>query len=704
MKKLLVLSLTIIMLLQTLGGVVMAKDNNLILGKTAKIITGEPIENSYMLLGNEGKDVKLLTNGKYSSDTRFSNGSFYSFYRGGSREIVFELDELSAITGFSASFLVYNSAGIYLPRYCELYVSENGEDYMLAYSLTDSAKLDNGTQRLDKYKITDGARYKAKFVKFVFDVGVNVYCDELEVYGEEVNGTELPFSKDINSAADPKFDKGFEGLRDLVLIYCGYDYDKENNKKFDSVYVNATEEMLLPYVAYIDKNNNIVDTMFDSVAFMSLQGLCPSGGKLTYQKGSFNTMEDWITFADSVFSETYNMTALNNVVGQVKEKLNIPDYKFHVVVTLPFAYINPSKPFGDINGDGTVEYCKNLEDRKAIYEWYTTYILNRFDESEYENLSFGGFYWPHESITYFEKEGEVEIIKAVSDICKSKNTKFLWIPFYLAAGFETWKDIGFDTAYMQPNYITLDYSKEEMLIEFSETVKKHNMAVEMEIRWDAGNPSSANFEHDVNKYRAYLRYGAITGYMTEAAHAYYQNSAPGTFYTAAKSSNPTLRSIYDDTYKFIKGTYGLNFPVIKSEDGITETGKRYYGEIKILDKGNANGNLQFVFDKEAENGTVKISSRSGSFSYTPNEGFVGSDTFTVKAYDGVKYSEPITITITVTSSNGEVEQEESVDVSEPVEQPDDKNGKLAIALSIGAAALGAIAAVVITAKKKRKNK
>ena len=44
MKKLLVLSLTIIMLLQTLGGVVMAKDNNLILGKTAKITTGEPVK------------------------------------------------------------------------------------------------------------------------------------------------------------------------------------------------------------------------------------------------------------------------------------------------------------------------------------------------------------------------------------------------------------------------------------------------------------------------------------------------------------------------------------------------------------------------------------------------------------------------------------------------------------------------------------
>ena len=244
------------MLLQTLGGVVMAKDNNLILGKTAKITTGEPIENSYMLLGNEGTDKSLLTNGKYSPDSRFSNGTFYTFYRGASREIVFELDEASAVTGFSASFLANFGAGIYLPRYCDLYVSENGEDYMLAYSLESGAKLDNGSVRLEKLKITDGARYKAKFVKFVFDVGVNVYCDELEVYGEELNGSELPFSKDVDNSSKPQYDKGFEGLRDLVLIYCGYDYDKNNNKKYALCPTIGTKDIPPRYHPQFAKRRN----------------------------------------------------------------------------------------------------------------------------------------------------------------------------------------------------------------------------------------------------------------------------------------------------------------------------------------------------------------------------------------------------------------------------------------------------------------
>lgn len=702
MKKLLVLSLALLMIFQTLGGVAMAKDNNLILGKTAIIKTGEPVKYSYGLSGNDSEEPTLLTDGKYSPNTQFSNGSFHKFYRGATREIIFELDEMSAITGFSASFLVNNDAGIYLPRFCDLYVSENGEDYMLAYSLNDPTKISNVALRMDKYEMIDGARYKAKYVKFVFDVLVNVFCDELEVYGEEPNGTELPFSKDIEQSSKAEYDKGFEGLRDLVLIHCGYDYDKANNIKYESAYVNATEDMLLPYVAYLDKTQKITDTMFDSVLFISLQGLCPSGGKLYYQRGSYNTMEDWITFSESIFSETYNMGALDKVVAKVKKELDLPNYKFKVVVSLPYAYVNNTKAFGDINGDGVTEYIKNLDDKKAVYEWYTSYILETFNKKGYENLEFGGFYWLHESISYFENGGDVEIVKEVSKICKAKSTKLLWIPFYLAAGYEEWKELGFDTAYMQPNYITLDYAKEEMLGEFAETVRKHNLAVEMEIRWDAGNPSAPNFNRDVEKYRAYLKYGAMTGYMTESAHAYYQNAGPGTFYTASRSTNQTLRSLYDDTYKFIKGTYGIESPVIRSEDGSTEKGVRYYGDIKILDKGNANTNLKFVFDKEAENGVVKISSRSGSFSYTPNDDFVGVDSFTVRAFDGVKYSEPVTINITVTSKDERPQESDATSENDIIEKkPMDK---LTLAISLGIAAAGAVATAILAVKKNRKKK
>lgn len=47
-------------------------------------------------------------------------------------------------------------------------------------------------------------------------------------------------------------------------------------------------------------------------------------------------------------------------------------------------------------------------------------------------------------------------------------------------------------------------------------------------------------------------------------------------------------------------------------------------------------------------GTLILSS-SGGFTYTPNPGFLGVDSFTYRAYDGVNYSNVATVTITVTS-------------------------------------------------------
>ena len=50
------------------------------------------------------------------------------------------------------------------------------------------------------------------------------------------------------------------------------------------------------------------------------------------------------------------------------------------------------------------------------------------------------------------------------------------------------------------------------------------------------------------------------------------------------------------------------------------------------------------------NGTVNLNP-DGSFTYTPNAGFVGTDSFTYKASDGKLDSNLATVTITVTEAN-----------------------------------------------------
>ncbi|MBL8815479.1 MAG: cadherin-like domain-containing protein [Planctomyces sp.] len=59
--------------------------------------------------------------------------------------------------------------------------------------------------------------------------------------------------------------------------------------------------------------------------------------------------------------------------------------------------------------------------------------------------------------------------------------------------------------------------------------------------------------------------------------------------------------------------------------------------------------LTAVLFSNPTNGTVTLNS-NGSFTYTPNVGYAGSDSFQYRAYDGTSYSSATTVSLTVTNS------------------------------------------------------
>ena len=54
--------------------------------------------------------------------------------------------------------------------------------------------------------------------------------------------------------------------------------------------------------------------------------------------------------------------------------------------------------------------------------------------------------------------------------------------------------------------------------------------------------------------------------MKDAAHMYYQGGVPDVYYSAYKSEDPDLHSVYTDTYRFIKGTFDPNEIEFNLED------------------------------------------------------------------------------------------------------------------------------------------
>ena len=76
-----------------------------------------------------------------------------------------------------------------------------------------------------------------------------------------------------------------------------------------------------------------------------------------------------------------------------------------------------------------------------------------------------------------------------------------------------------------------------------------------------------------------------------------------------------------------------------------------------------NDTLMAVLVSTTENGVLDLND-NGSFTYTPDHGYVGIDTFTYRAFDGIAYSAVATVTITVGSNAPPVVEPDSYSVAE----------------------------------------
>ncbi|MBO4500839.1 MAG: hypothetical protein J5760_01255, partial [Clostridia bacterium] len=108
------------------------------------------------------------------------------------------------------------------------------------------------------------------------------------------------------------------------------------------------------------------------------------------------------------------------------------------------------------------------------------------------------------------------------------------------------------------------------------------------------------------------------------------------------SSDPALRQIYDYTYGFIKGTLVLSPE--KPDDMSVKCASNKPVSSKI--KAKSSGELLYAIVSYPSHGTLTLES-DGSFTYYPNKGFKGTDTFEIACSELLDYSDPCTVTVKV---------------------------------------------------------
>ena len=568
---------------------------------------------------NTAPDTGKLTDGKYASRAEMGDSSWFRNTHGTGRVAVFDLGGIASVDEVKIGFLASHGPGIRLPDTVSVSVSLDGKEWFAVYeennsSTASSAKVNFGG-KFDK-------AYKARYVKVAFSIAAHIYLDEIEVFGT-CNGktaadpSETPIKTPAISSGYGTPDQ-YDGMHDVVLSYlCPNE-------------VKVTKEQYLAYVAYLEKGE-IKDTYFDGFMYLPYVKYLYSGGKKKEL-----TKEEWQAWIDWQFMADYNFDALDAAVDEMKQALPEVGEDYSVGTYLSLFYpVYGAKNFGELNGK-QMDFTK-IEDRKAVLKWFVDEQLKGFKEKGYDSVRLSGFYWFVEEMSGSDPHVQ-ELCNYICDYIRSLGYQTTWIPYFNASGNTRWREFGFDTACLQPNYAFNEDVPLQRIYDAAKLAELYGMSIEIEIE-------STSEVKWVDRYRSYLYVGAEIGFMTDSVHMYYLAGMPGAIYNAYVSNNPAINCIYKETYLFIKGKLGVPDEAPYAEDVTCKAGETVTGTVIIPESTMPTEGIRLAVS--AANGSVSINA-DGTFTYTPYEGFTGEDWFEVVAdYGMAGRSEYGRITVTV---------------------------------------------------------
>lgn len=594
-------------------------------GEKTNLLLGLPVYASSLttpadMAENGSNGIGVLTDGKRASDNDIHNGEFFECHRGNGRELYFDIGKLSALSEFTSEFADLDSWGVDAPSSVNVRLSADGEKWFDVGNIsikTDTDFITSGKLTLDK-------AVKARFVCFAFDVNIWTGVSELEAFGTKSVENAIP----LDEAGFKLYSEGgvggkwaspspdvLGGVHDVFLAY---------HSKTDDFSV----ETLMNVIGYTDKDGTTVDTLFDGVLFLMSGGFPSNSDGNTGSSNRYDKSDvDWLM--EHIFADDKNLGALDTAVGKLKNGLSLnADYKVKYFLSL---YTPNSSDFGDVDGDGKSETSSTNDGMKKIAGYLIDTYYKELSEHKYENVEFGGFYWYNEGIT----EGLKPVVSFVTEKVHENGSQVFWIPYYQAAGYTDWKNVGIDVACLQPNYAFSDDVPRSRLTDAARIAKKYGMCIELEMDYLAGGLGTASTQ----RYFDYLASGAELGYMTDAIHFYYIGLK--NFDGEAYRSDTGRRLMYDYTYRFIKGTLKLRPDTIADASVRTEKDTPV-----VIDLINDASNKFFKVGVSPAHGSVTVTN-DGKAVYYPASGFTGEDVFTFTYSERLDYSEDCRVVVNV---------------------------------------------------------
>ncbi|MCW2276713.1 DUF4855 domain-containing protein [Heliophilum fasciatum] len=445
------------------------------------------------------------------------------FYRMQGRTVTADLGKLQPISSVSMQFQQETSSAINLPKEMQVDFSQDGLLWSRAGKVVAAPAVQQGTQAIERTFRLTFPTVSARYVRVSFPVDVWVFARWLRIEGPPALPAEAPrsspafipappitgtvvASNQSTTSSNPSSNSPSavqrQPIANLLLVYS-------DHQRSDGTW--STEDFL-PMLAHKIKPGSYEGRLFDGILLLPFPSTAEAGKAA------------WTDYADTVDRQ---LAALDAAVAW--HRAHTPDFPqkpLPVVLTIP--YPNPQL------GDWPTE-----ADRLQSIREFTAELNKRWQQAAWSHLQHIGYYWQWEDA---HREEDQRLIRTVADDLHEQDLLFYWIPYYDAPGLTKWRELGFDQAYLQPNYYFDPQFPIQRLQNAYQQAKSLGLGIEIE-----GDEHILRHNDEFGpRYRNQL----VASPSRDMAYAFYLGTK--SLLQASFSGGDHINGLYHRTYEWIK--------------------------------------------------------------------------------------------------------------------------------------------------------
>lgn len=238
---------------------------------------------------------------------------------------------------------------------------------------------------------------------------------------------------------------------------------------------------------------------------------------------------DWTTYLDSLFASNGALARLDSAVAISETMAGEIRGKFPFSLMIPY----PDPKSDSLLFAGRRYDLKTDAGRVGAVEAYARTARERASKAALPHLRFDGFYWLMENAP----PQDTVVVKQVAQLVHAAGLRLLWIPYFTSRNQELWRNLGFDEAWLQPNYF---FNRDVPATRLdSAAARAARMGMGLEIEFDGRLLSDARYSDRLDPYLATLGQHAD---LRSRSTVLYEGG--GALLALSRSQDPALRARY----------------------------------------------------------------------------------------------------------------------------------------------------------------